>query len=29
MMFKDGKLVDRAIGAMPKAQLQAFIDKNL
>jgi thioredoxin 1 len=29
MMFKDGKLVDRAVGAMPKAQLQAFIDKNL
>ena len=29
MMFKDGKLVDRAIGAMPKPNLKAFIDKNL
>jgi thioredoxin 1 len=29
MMFKDGKLVDRAVGAMPKAALQNFIDKNL
>ena len=29
MMFKNGKLVDRAVGAMPKAQLQNFIDKNL
>jgi thioredoxin len=29
MMFKDGKLVDRVVGAMPKSQLQSFIDKNL
>jgi len=29
MMFKDGKLVDRAIGAMPKGELQKFIDRNL
>jgi thioredoxin 1 len=29
MMFKDGKLVDRAVGAMPKSELQKFIDKNL
>ena len=29
IMFKEGKMVDRAIGAMPKANLQAFIDKSL
>jgi len=29
MMFKDGKLVDRAVGAMPKGELQKFIDRNL
>lgn len=29
LMFKDGKVVDRAIGAMPKAELQKFIDRNL
>jgi thioredoxin 1 len=29
MMFKDGKLVDRAVGAMPKNALQSFIDRNL
>lgn len=29
MMFKDGKLVDRMVGAAPKPQLQKFIDKNL
>ncbi|HEV2720308.1 MAG TPA: thioredoxin [Thermoanaerobaculia bacterium] len=29
LMFKNGKLVDRAIGAMPKANLKAFIDRNL
>ncbi len=29
LMFKDGKLVDRAIGAMPKNNLKAFIDRNL
>jgi thioredoxin 1 len=29
MMFKNGKIVDRAVGAMPKAQLQQFIEKNL
>ena len=29
MMFKDGKLVDRAVGAMPKGELQKFIERNL
>ena len=29
MMFKDGKIVDRAVGVMPKGELQRFIDKNL
>ena len=29
MMFKDGKLVDRAVGAMPRNELQRFIDRNL
>jgi thioredoxin 1 len=29
MIFKDGKLVDRIVGAMPKNQLQSFIDRNL
>jgi len=29
LIFKNGKLVDRAIGAMPKGNLQAFIDRNL
>ena len=29
MMFKDGKLVDRIVGAMPKSELQKFIDRNL
>jgi thioredoxin 1 len=29
MMFKGGKLVDRMVGAAPKAALQSFIDKNL
>ncbi len=29
MMFKDGRLVDRAVGAMPKGELQKFIDRNL
>ena len=29
MIFKNGKLVDRAIGAMPKPALQSFIDKNI
>src|SRR6266851_1542591 len=29
MIFKNGKLVDRAIGAMPKPMLQNFIDKNI
>ena len=29
MMFKDGKLVDRVVGAMPKGELQKFIDRNL
>ena len=29
MMFKDGKLVDRIVGAAPKGALQQFIDRNL
>lgn len=29
MMFKDGKLVDRAVGVMPKGELQKFIERNL
>ena len=29
MMFKNGKLVDRVVGAMPKGQLEAFINRNL
>lgn len=29
MMFKNGKLLDRHIGVMPKPMLQSFIDKNL
>jgi len=29
MMFKDGKLVDRVVGAMPKGELQKFIERNL
>jgi thioredoxin 1 len=29
MMFKDGKLVDRMVGAAPKNTLQQFIDRNL
>jgi len=29
MMFKDGKLVDRIVGAAPRGALQQFIDRNL
>lgn len=29
MMFKDGKLVARAVGVMPKGELQKFIDQHL
>ncbi|HUP63677.1 MAG TPA: thioredoxin [Thermoanaerobaculia bacterium] len=29
MMFKGGEVVDRAIGALPKSELQKFIDRNL
>jgi thioredoxin 1 len=29
MMFKEGKLVDRMVGAAPKNALQQFIDRNL
>jgi thioredoxin 1 len=29
MMFKEGKLVDRVVGAMPKGELRKFIDRNL
>lgn len=28
MMFKDGKVVDRTMGAMPKTELQKFIQRN-
>jgi thioredoxin 1 len=29
MIFKNGKVVDRAIGALPRTELQKFIDRNL
>ena len=29
MMFKDGKVVDRTMGAIPKSELQKFIDRNV
>jgi len=29
LMFKEGKLVDRAVGAMPKGQLEIFINRNI
>ena len=29
MMFKDGKLVDRMVGAAPRGALQQFIERNL
>ncbi|HEU0134067.1 MAG TPA: thioredoxin [Allosphingosinicella sp.] len=29
LMFKDGRLVDRAVGAMPMNALRSFIDRNL
>lgn len=29
MIFKNGEVVDQQIGAIPKAQLEAFINKNL
>jgi thioredoxin 1 len=29
LMFKDGRIVDRAVGAMPKGELQKFIERNL
>jgi len=28
MIFKDGQVVDRVIGALPKAELQKFLDRN-
>ena len=28
IMFKGGQVVDRAIGALPRQQLQAFLDRN-
>ncbi|MCK5848865.1 MAG: thioredoxin [Caldisericia bacterium] len=28
ILFKNGEQVDKVIGALPKAQLKAFIDKN-
>jgi thioredoxin 1 len=27
MLFKDGKIVDRLVGAVPKAQIKELIDK--
>jgi hypothetical protein len=29
MMFKEGKLVDRAVDLMPRGELQKFIERNL
>jgi thioredoxin 1 len=29
MIFKNGQVVDRAIGALPKSELQKFIERNL
>lgn len=29
MIFKDGQMVDRALGAMPKAELQRMIEKSI
>jgi thioredoxin len=29
LMFKDGRMVDRIVGAMPRGELQKFIDRNL
>ncbi|HVT45848.1 MAG TPA: thioredoxin [Thermoanaerobaculia bacterium] len=29
MIFKGGQVVDRAIGLLPRAELQKFIDRNL
>jgi thioredoxin 1 len=29
LIFKDGSVVDRAMGAMPKSELQRFIERNL
>ena len=29
LLFKDGKLLDTKVGALPKGQLQAWIDGNL
>ena len=28
MIFKDGQVVDRALGALPKGQLQTFLDRH-
>jgi thioredoxin 1 len=29
LIFKDGKVVDRAIGALPRTELQKFFDRNV
>jgi thioredoxin 1 len=29
MLFKDGKLAETKVGALPKAQLTAFLDRHL
>jgi thioredoxin 1 len=28
LLYKDGKLVDKVIGALPKAQIKSFIERN-
>ena len=29
LLYKDGQLVDKAIGALPKSQLKTFIDRHI
>ena len=29
ILFKDGQIVDRMLGAMPKSQFQSFINRNV
>ncbi len=29
IMFKDGKVVDKVVGALPKAKLKSFVEKNI
>jgi len=28
LLFKDGQVIDRIVGAVPKARIQAFVDKH-